>query len=95
MGVTTDELERLKAELAKERQARSQAEESLQRLSHERQRLQRARDELAKNVLVCKSFLQVILLSPSDAEASVRVTHQSGTTQCWRDADRIKPRFNK
>ncbi len=51
-GAATEELVQLRAEVDRERQARLQAEEALQKVTQERQRLQRARDELARNVLV-------------------------------------------
>ncbi len=42
----------LQTDLTAERQARREAEATCTSLSHDRQRLQRARDELASNLLV-------------------------------------------
>ena len=51
------QLETLRTELVSEQQARRDAEATSASLSHDRQRLQRARDELASSLLVdCLAF---------------------------------------
>ncbi len=49
---TAGQIASLQIDLTAERQARREAEATCTSLSHDRQRLQRARDELASNLLV-------------------------------------------
>ncbi len=59
------ELQQLQAALSAESEARRSAEEALQRVTLERQRLQRARDELAINLLVQLQPIEKLIMGES------------------------------